>query len=120
MIAEKDLAGNPRIIGNRIDMGCYESDVTFLKEINIKNINIYPNPLTNNSICQFELKETSEVNVKIYNQNASLIFVKNYGKMTSGMNEIRMSDFIESLEKNNVYFLSIDTHKETINIKFVH
>ena len=120
MIPEKDLAGNRRIIGNRIDMGCYESDVTFLKEINIKNINIYPNPLTNNSICRFELKETSEVNVKIHNQNASLIFVKDYGKMTSGMNEIRMSDFIELLEKNNVYFLSIDTHKETINIKFVH
>ena len=120
MIPEKDLAGNQRIIGNRIDMGCYESDVTFLKEINIKNINIYPNPLTNNSICRFELKETSEVNVKIYNQNASLIFVKDYGKMTSGMNEIHASDFIEFLKKNDVYFLSIDTQKETINIKFVH
>ena len=120
MIPERDLAGNQRIIGNRIDMGCYESDVTFLKEINIKNINIYPNPLTNNSICRFELKETSEVNVKIYNQNASLIFVKDYGKMTSGMNEIHASDFIEFLKKNDVYFLSIDTQKETINIKFVH
>ena len=120
MIPEKDLAGNQRIIGNRIDMGCYESDVTFLKEINIKNMNIYPNPLTNNSICRFELKETSEVNVKIYNQNASLIFVKDYGKMTSGMNEIHASDFIEFLKKNDVYFLSIDTQKETINIKFVH
>ena len=120
MIPERDLAGNQRIIGNRIDMGCYESDVTFLKEINIKNINIYPNPLTNNSICRFELKETSEVNVKIYNQNASLIFVKDYGKMLSGMNEIHASDFIEFLKKNDVYFLSIDTQKETINIKFVH
>ena len=120
MIPEKDLAGNTRVIGNRIDMGCYESDVTSLKEINHKNISIYPNPLTDNSICRFGLKETSEVNVKIYNQNASLVFVKDYGKMNSGMNEIHMSDFIELLQKNNVYFLSIDTHKETINIKFVH
>ncbi len=120
MIPSKDLAGNQRIVGNRIDMGCYESDVTSLKEINGKNINIYPNPLTSNSICQFELKETSEVSVKIYNQNASLVFVKDYGKMRSGMNEIHASDFIRSLKKNNVYFLKIESKKETINIKFVH
>ena len=119
-LPDKDLAGNTRIVGNRIDMGCYEADVTYLKEINIKNINIYPNPLTYNSICQFELKETSEVSVKIYNQNASLISVKNYGKMSSGMNEIHVADFIESLQKNNVYFLSIDAQNEIINIKFVH
>ena len=120
MIPEKDLAGNQRIIGNRIDMGCYESTATSLKEINSKNINIYPNPLISNSICQFELKEASDVNVKIYNQNASLIFVRDYGKMESGMNEIHASDFIRSLEKNNVYFLKIESKKETINIKFVH
>ena len=101
-------------------MGCYESDVTSLKEVKHKNISIYPNPLTDNSICRFELKETSEVNVKIYNQNASLVFVKDYGKMNSGMNEIHASDFIRSLEKNNVYFLKIESKKETINIKFVH
>ena len=120
MIPEKDLAGNQRIVGNRIDMGCYESTATSLKEINSKKINIYPNPLTSNSICQFELKEASDVNVKIYNQNASLIFVRDYGKMKSGMNEIHASDFIRSLEKNNVYFLKIESKKETINIKFVH
>ena len=120
LLPDKDLAGNTRIIGNRIDMGCYESDVNYLKEINIKNINIYPNPLISNSVCRFELKETSEVCLKIYNSNASLIFVKDYGKMLSGVNEIHAYDFIESLEKNNVYFLSIDTQKETINIKFVH
>ncbi len=119
-LPEKDLAGNQRIVGNRIDMGCYESTATSLKEINCKNINIYPNPLTYNSICRFELKETSDVNVKIYNQNASLMFVKNYGKMESGMNEIRMSDFIESLQKNNVYFLNIESKEEIINIKFVY
>ena len=120
MIPSKDLAGNQRIIGNRIDMGCYESTATFLKKINSEKINIYPNPLISNSICQFELKEASDVNVKIYNQNASLIFVRDYGKMKSGMNEIHASDFIRSLEKNNVYFLKIESKKETINIKFVH
>ena len=58
------------------------------------------------------------VNVKIYNTNASLIFVKNYGKMQAGTNIIQMSDFVKSLQKNNVYLLNIETEKETINTKF--
>ena len=116
----KDLLGNPRIVGNRIDIGCYESDVTSLKEINHKNVNIYPNPINHNSICEFLLRNTSDVNVKIYNQNATLIFIKNYGKMQSGMNKINMSDFIKSLKKNNVYLLNIESEEETKNIKFVY
>ena len=116
----KDLSGNSRIVGNRIDIGCYESDVTSLKEINHKNVNIYPNPINHNSICEFLLRNTSDVNVKIYNQNATLIFIKNYGKMPSGMNKIHVSDFIKSLKKNNVYLLNIESEEETKNIKFVY
>lgn len=119
-IPSKDLSGNPRIVGDRIDIGCYESDVTSLKEINHRNINIYPNPINHSSICEFLLRKTSDVNVKIYNQNASLIFIKNYGKMQSGMNRIHISDFIKSLKKNNVYLLSIESEEEKINIKFVY
>ena len=119
-IPSKDLSGNPRIVGGRIDIGCYESAVTSLKEINHENINIYPNPINHNSICEFLLRNTSDVNVKIYKQNASLIFIKNYGKMQSGMNRIHISDFIKSLKKNNVYLLSIESEEEKINIKFVY
>jgi hypothetical protein len=119
-IPSKDLSGNPRIVGDRIDIGCYESDITSLKEINHKNVNIYPNPINHNSICEFLLRNRSDVNVKIYKQNASLIFIKNYGKMQSGMNRIHISDFIKSLKKNNVYLLNIESEEEKINIKFVY
>ncbi|MBQ8223214.1 MAG: hypothetical protein IJZ87_07750 [Bacteroidales bacterium] len=117
-----DLAGNQRIIDDRIDMGCYESNVTSLKDIysSNKNVNIYPNPINANSVCEFLLRNESNVNVKIFNQKASLISVKNYGKMKPGMNEIPMSDFIVSLQKNNVYLLSIESEEETINIKFIY
>ena len=119
-IPSKDLSGNPRIVGGRIDIGCYESNTTSLKEINHKNVNIHPNPINHSSICEFLLRKTSDINVKIYNQNASLIFIKNYGKMQSGMNKIHISDFIKSLKKNNVYLLSIESEEEKINIKFVY
>ena len=119
-IPSKDLSGNPRIVDDRIDIGCYDSDATSLKEINHRNINIYPNPINHSSICEFLLRKTSVVNVKIYNQDASLIFIKNYGKMLSGTNKIHISDFIKSLKKNNVYLLSIESEEEKINIKFVY
>lgn len=116
-----DLVGMPRIMGDGIDMGCYESNATYLNEMNRKkNGNIYPNPINSNSVCKFLLENKSEVIVKIFNQNASLIFIKNYGIMESGINEINVSDFIESLQKNNAYFLSIESNEETRNIKFVY
>ena len=123
LISPTDLAGNQRIIGNRIDMGCYEFDATYLKDINtdIKNIKIYPNPLNSNSICEFILTDKSDVNVKIYNQNASLIFVRNYEEMQYGSNVIPLEDFVKSTQKNNsIYFLIIETQHETFNTKFIY
>ena len=122
MIPPTDLDGNPRIVGDRIDMGCYESDVTFIKEMKShKNINIYPNPLNENSICEFNLSNTSNVVLKVYNQTGKLIFVKDYGMMSSGNNVISLEDLTKVLLNNfNIYFLSIETDYETINSKLVY
>ena len=117
-----DLDGNQRIIGDRIDMGCYESDVTFINENNYsKNIKIYPNPLIPNSVCEFNLSNTSDVNIKIYDMNGKLIYVKNYGTMSPGTNIISLEDFTKNILNNfNIYFLSIETTHETLNAKFVY
>lgn len=122
MLPPTDLDGNQRIVGDRIDMGCYESDITSLKELKShRKIKIYPNPLTVNSICQFELNNTSDVSVKVYNQNGALVFEKKCGRMSAGMNEITFSDLVGILSRdNNLYFLSIETEYETLNIKFVY
>ena len=121
MLPLTDLTGNQRVIGGRIDMGCYESDLVSLKELKChESIGIYPNPINSNSFCEFYLRESSNVNIKIYNQNASLIFVKNYGEMKSGMNVIHLSDIVKSLNNNNSYLLSIETEYETLSIKFVY
>ena len=103
-------------------MGCYESDVTFIKEMKShKNINIYPNPLNENSICEFNLSNTSNVVLKVYNQTGKLIFVKDYGMMSSGNNVISLEDLTKVLLNNfNIYFLSIETDYETINSKLVY
>lgn len=117
-----DLAGNPRIVGGRIDMGCYESDVTFINEnILSKNINIYPNPLKSNSICEFNLSNASNVILKVYDQTGKLIFVKDCGMMSSGMNTIPLDELTKVLLNNfNIYLMSIETNDEILNTKFVY
>lgn len=123
MLSSTDLDGKQRVIGGRIDMGCYESNATSLKEFNTnkKNINIYPNPINDNSICEFILTDKSDVNLKIYDMNGKLIFVKNYEKMSSGTNIISLEDFTKNILNNfNIYFLSIETTHETLNAKFVY
>lgn len=121
-VPSTDLAGNPRIIGDRIDMGCYESDVTFIKELKSqKNIKIYPNPINASSVCEFNLSNASNVVLKVYNQTGKLIFVKNCGMMPAGMNMIPLEDMTKVLLNNfNIYFLSIESDNETINTKLVY
>lgn len=122
MIPLTDLDGNQRIIGDIIDMGCFESDVTFLKEFKSPdNIVIYPNPLSENSKCKFNLTNASDVTVKVYNQRGALVFSMVCGKMSVGMNEISLVDVMKNLpQDNNIYFLSIVTEDEILNTKLVY
>lgn len=122
MLPSTDLAGNQRVIDGRIDMGCYEYNATSLQELKShKNINIYPNPLNENSVCVFELKNASNVDVKVYDQNGKLIFINNYGILPSGKNEIPLENLMEiNLKNNNIYFLSVESQYEILNTKFVY
>lgn len=122
MIPPTDLDGRQRIVGNRIDMGCYESDITSIKELkSLRNVNIYPNPLTPNSLCEFNLSNTSDVILKVYDQTGKLIFVKDYGMMSSGNNVITLEDLTKTLLNDfNIYFLRIETNHEILNTKIVY
>ena len=72
-IPSVDLAGNPRIVSGRIDMGAYECQdtTTSINELINKNIHetkieIYPNPFRYNATIIFKLKEKAKVKVIIY------------------------------------------------------
>ena len=67
-----DLAGNPRIIGGRIDMGAYECQDTTTGVSKYKypttrlEVEVYPNPFYANTFISFSLAEKANICVIIY------------------------------------------------------
>ncbi len=72
-LPEFDLAGNPRIYGETIDMGAYEyQDSVAIQEDIIKpitqtKISNYPNPFNPSTTINLELAESGKIELAIYN-----------------------------------------------------
>lgn len=122
MMPATDLLGNPRIVGSRVDMGCYESSVTYVNKIKSQdnNLKIFPNPLTSNSVCSFENKTASQVTLKVTDIRGAQLFVKDLGILPAGTNEISLSELTNVLKNNNIYFINIETQGKTLKAKIVY
>ncbi|MDD5624482.1 MAG: T9SS type A sorting domain-containing protein [Candidatus Cloacimonetes bacterium] len=66
-----DLAGNPRIYGNQVDLGAYEwqgqTDIEDIVTVPVFSISNYPNPFNPSTTITFNIPETGRVTVSIYN-----------------------------------------------------
>jgi len=76
-LPEEDAFGNPRIFGNRIDIGAYENQTevwnnVFSLEKNMQ-ITYYPNPVQNSLNIKIESKELINKNLEIYDINGKLL-----------------------------------------------
>jgi hypothetical protein len=77
IMPETDLAGNPRIVGSSIDMGCYEYQGVNIVDNDIpvkpEELNCYPNPFNPSTTISFNLCEKTKVSVDIYNIKGQLV-----------------------------------------------
>ena len=90
---ETDLAGNPRISGDGIDLGCYEYQYpnTDNDEVVVENIEMicYPNPFNPETTINFNLLESvSNVSIKIYNVKGQLVQKLLDSEMDKGAHQV--------------------------------
>ena len=94
-----DLLGNPRIIGNNIDIGCYEMQETFADNNQLVSENLlssYPNPyvlsdVNRNSfvtISFFSKENTKSFEIEIFNTKGQCVSEIRIANINSGINEV--------------------------------
>ena len=72
-----DLAGNPRIYGNQVDLGAYEwqGEIAVEDLVAVSNLTIssYPNPFNSSTTISYNLPGSGEVRINIYNTKGQLV-----------------------------------------------
>ena len=77
-LSDTDLAGNPRIVNGKIDMGAYEWNPTVdLKQHKLfkqpKNLVVAPNPFSGTTFITAHWDKTAKISIDIYNNNGLLV-----------------------------------------------
>jgi hypothetical protein len=111
-----DMAGNPRIFGNRVDMGVFEyqddvaiTDMTEKKGLH--HISNYPNPFNPSTTILYTLTKADYVTVKVYNVRGQVVktLVTGYQPMGTCTTTWDGIDHAGRTVSSGVYFCRLDT-----------
>jgi predicted outer membrane repeat protein len=92
-LPETDLAGNPRITNDIIDLGAYELDSVFTTNVvpvhaNFPEVHIFPNPATQGTKVEILLQQSKKVEINLFNLSGRVIW-----HMSSGFPEPGLYSF---------------------------
>ncbi len=89
------------------DVGIKENEM-------LNSINVYPNPITNNAVVDFNLAESNKVSVTLFNAIGQIVLADDLGKMSAGIQNYSLN--AASLS-NGLYFLNIKVGNNSITKK---
>jgi len=82
-----DCYGNQRIYGTKIDLGAAEYNNTEINKIDGENCLIasnYPNPFNNMTVIRYELPQTAQIKLTVYNAKGELVRILANGMQNAG------------------------------------
>jgi len=120
-----DLANNPRVFGNRIDMGSYEnqnvvvnSDENIIPLIAKLNQN-YPNPFNPSTTIEFSIQNDSNIELSFYNIKGQKINALAQDDFTKGSHSIIWNGDDESGQpvSSGIYLYKLNVNGKTEAVK---
>ena len=126
---DTDLAGNPRIVNDKIDMGCYEWNPTVGTDEHqtqnpkrqTPNLQVFPNPFSTATNIAAQWKTTAQVNIEVYNAAGLLVKTLQSGKQLPGSCQIPWdgTDNIGNKLPAGIYFVILRVNgreKESVKV----
>ncbi len=123
-----DLAGQPRVYGDGIDMGAYEwgpwvktPEPVSPDRPEMAILNVYPNPFRYGTYIDYELKRSGYLEIKVYDQKGTLQRILFEGIHSAGEGNFYWDGSLPAGQlPSGTYILSLTVNQEAIaNVKVI-